>query len=365
MKIIRTAKKMAIYSIRHVKQQADYHLGRGLAEPDRVSMILTLRCNAQCIMCDHWRDPDGNESELPAERWIEVIDELHSWIGPFVLFLVGGEVLIKKGIFDIIARGVELGLSPNIISNGIVLRSEKVRRSLYDTGLRAMNISLDGLDQAHHDTCRGVPGLHASVLQAVRDIKAERPEMTVTLVCIVMNETVGELTAFVNCACEAGADRVLFQPIGPTYGAIFERDWYTSDPYFVRDLDTLNRQIDELVALAKAGDTVGNSVEHLEKIRAYFRDPNTVQVPDGKCMAGQSGLIIQRNGDMRFCYRIDGAFGNVNDGSIREAWRSEKARELRGKIRTCREPCISLANRSYRLNEKIRLFLKYRASGRM
>src|SRR5579863_3004182 len=118
MTLVDTGRKAAVYGVRHLLHSVDYHLRRGLAAPDKVAMVLTHRCNCRCVMCDLWRIGDVSK-ELPAERWMALLDELHSWTRTLRVRFVGGEVLLKPGVYDIIGRAVHLGFTVNLISNGL------------------------------------------------------------------------------------------------------------------------------------------------------------------------------------------------------------------------------------------------------
>ena len=96
MSLIEVGRNAAVYGLRHLLQHFDSRLRRGLAAPEKVALVLTNRCNCRCLMCELWHTRDvGNE--LPAERWIALLDELHSWTPTLRVRFVGGEVLLKPG----------------------------------------------------------------------------------------------------------------------------------------------------------------------------------------------------------------------------------------------------------------------------
>src|SRR5262245_44558452 len=96
------ASKGVAHGVRHVAQAIDYHLERGLAAPTKATLTLTHRCNCRCVMCDLWKFDDP--TELSAERWLNLLEELHAWIGTFRAGIAGGEVFLKRGCYDIIRR---------------------------------------------------------------------------------------------------------------------------------------------------------------------------------------------------------------------------------------------------------------------
>jgi MoaA/NifB/PqqE/SkfB family radical SAM enzyme len=279
MSFLRILRKGAIFAARHVRQRVDYYAERGWSRPDKVSILLTPRCNARCLMCDFWKiDPDPTRQEIATERWIEVVEELREWIGPFFLTLSGGEIFVKEGAYDLIRRAVELDISVNVLTNGLLFNSEKNVERLIDTGLKAIVFSIDGPDAAVHDKFRGVPGLHAAVVRAIGNIKSRKPDMIVSAVCIVMRETLDRLSEFVEWAKGIGIDRVLFQPLAANPRAEEDRRWYEKSDPFVRDFERLDRAIDDLVSLKSKGAPIDNTVDNLEKIKDFFRDPNMTQI---------------------------------------------------------------------------------------
>ncbi len=357
-------RKAAVYGFRHLLQSFDYHLRRGLVAPEKVAMVLTHRCNCRCVMCDLWRI-GGVGNELPSERWIALLVELHSWTRTLRVRLIGGEVLLKPGVYDIIRRAVHLGFTVNLVSNGLALQAEENYRDLMKTGLNSITFSLDGMDAAIHDRHRGIPGLHNVVTEVIRRIKRERPAMHVSLICIVMRETAPQLAEYAQWAEELGVDRILFQPLAEPPGRPEKRaDWHRDSDLFIRDLEPLEHSIDVLSRQGPAHMEL--PLRPLRDMREYFDRPESFQSGRRHCMLGQTDLQIDPSGVLYMCDVKYTAFGHVNDGPIPQAWRSERARAVRGAIRDCGRPCSpSLCNRSPGLWEKASTFLRYARAGRL
>jgi MoaA/NifB/PqqE/SkfB family radical SAM enzyme len=359
-------KRGALYTNRHIIQQIDYFLEKGWSKPDKVSIYPTRRCNAKCLMCSHWESKGSEVYEIPSPQWIGIIEELHDWIGPFFLSIMGGEILIKKGIYDIIRRAVELDISLNVQTNGIILRSEKQLEELFDTGLRSIHFSIDGIDQKVHDKFRGINGVHKTVTQVIKRIKKLKPQMFVSMICIIMRETIEQLVDYVYWAEQMGIDQVLFQPIGPNPGIQnTDSQWYEKNIFFIQDNELVNKVMNQLITLKQKKGIISNSVDNLQKIKKYFQNPNTVQIRHSKCMKGQANLLIDDRGNISFCSKFNTVIGNVNDSSIKEAWKSPLANRFRREIKQCNLPCMTLDYRTYSLSDKIALFFKYSRLGKL
>lgn len=361
--LVEAGHKAAVYGFRHLLHSFDYHLSRGLCAPDKIAMVLTHRCNCRCAMCDLWRTRDAG-NELPAQRWIALLEELRSWTPTLRVRFVGGEVLLKAGVYDIIRRAVRLGFTVNLISNGLALQSEHNYRDLMDTGLRNITFSVDGRDPVIHDRNRGTPGLHQAVSEVIQRMKRERRSMCVSLVCILMRETVPQLAEYARWAEELGVDRILFQPLAENLGRPEKRaEWHRESDLFVRDLETLDRSIGALDRRDPRPVQIDMPLGPLREMREYFVRPESFQIRQGHCMLGQTDLQIDPSGILYMCDVQQTAFGHVDDGPVRQAWRSQRAVAVRRAIRECRRPCASICNRSPGIFEKAATFLRYARTG--
>ncbi|MCK4306174.1 MAG: radical SAM protein [Candidatus Eisenbacteria sp.] len=366
MTIVRSMGKAVAYGKRHLMQDLDYSLGGAWSKPDKVTIRLTQRCNARCLMCDFWQTKTREEDEIPTSRWIALVEELHDWIGPHFLSLTGGEIFLKPGIYDLLKRIAELDISLTILSNGLALRSERHLSSLLESGVRSLNLSIDGFNPEIHDKFRGVNGIHAAAVEAIREIKRRKPEMVITAVCIIMRDTIGQLVDYVKWAEDLSIDRVLFQPIMPTLGGSeSDRLWYKTSERFVRDRAQVRRIMAELETQRQNNSIIANGHDEFRKFQEYFENPNIVQIHRTRCMLGQTNLNIDEFGKMDMCYAFDTRIGNVNDGPLKKTWTSALARQKRREIKECRRPCVAACYRSFSLAEKIRLFFKYSRMGKI
>jgi MoaA/NifB/PqqE/SkfB family radical SAM enzyme len=187
--------------------------------------------------------------------------------------------------------------------------------------------------------------------------------MCVSLICILMRETVAQLADYVQWAEELGVDRILFQPLAENLGRPEKRvEWHRKSDLFVRDLETLDHSID---ALGRRPARVEMPLRPLREMRQYFVRPESFQIRQGHCMLGQTHLQIDPTGILYMCDVNDTAFGHVNDGPLWQAWRSERARAARRAIQQCQRPCASMCNRSPGLWEKAATFLRYARAGRL
>lgn len=130
-----------------------------------IDLHLTNRCNLVCAHCSVDSGPGRSVwSEMPVERWFEVIDEAAA-LGCRYADLTGGEPVLYAGVERIIDRVLATGMHLELQSNGILLTADRLRR-LRDAGLATLVISLDG-DAAQHDRMRGRAGAYAAAMRAI------------------------------------------------------------------------------------------------------------------------------------------------------------------------------------------------------
>ncbi|MDI6641134.1 MAG: GTP 3',8-cyclase MoaA [Elusimicrobiota bacterium] len=118
---------------------------------------VTDRCNLRCVYCI----PEAGQQLLPAcelltyEELIRII-RIAVELGITKFRITGGEPLVRKDILQFIEETVRVGktigraIDDNvefvITTNGVLL-SEHVARSIFSSGIRRINISLDTLDR--------------------------------------------------------------------------------------------------------------------------------------------------------------------------------------------------------------------------
>jgi GTP 3',8-cyclase len=125
---------------------------------DYLRISLIDRCNFQCAYCM----PVGAEFDyiqtqemLTNAELLRLLQEVFIPLGFKKFRLTGGEPLLRRGLVDLIAAMTSLSGVEDVsmTTNGYLL--EGMARSLYEAGLKRINISLDSLDR---DIFRQVTG---------------------------------------------------------------------------------------------------------------------------------------------------------------------------------------------------------------
>jgi MoaA/NifB/PqqE/SkfB family radical SAM enzyme len=336
-----------------IAQQLSYRFDRQLAKPSQVSVLITDVCAARCVMCDIWKLRETNE--MTVDEWKAAIDRLREWLGPFFLVISGGEPFQKRGMLDILAHCRGVGVKTKMSSNGMYLTRALCER-LVDVGPDFLSLSIDHHRREVHDTLRGVP-LYDRCVEAVGILQEVDPSMVLGVATIVMEETYRDLVETLQWALGQGVDRVLVQPLYPTFASDEGMDpaWHERNPHWPRDPDGVGRVLDDVLALKAAGAPVWNPREHLVAMQHYFRDPYSHPRPD-ECMVRYNAFNIDPRGDVTFCYTVDDRAGSVRDTHPRDIWESAHAQSIRDRMKPCRAPCLLNCYRGRSLAEQVGLF---------
>lgn len=335
-------------------QGLSYRLDAGFAKPTGITLCLTLHCNIKCQQCAIWRLPE--KQELSAEVWKKVIYDLRKWIGPSRVRLVGGEIFIRKDIIEIIEYAKINDVITDIVSNGTLI-TESLARDIVNSGLGYLRISMDGIKPETHDRIRGIQGTYKKAISSIDYLlkASNKSGMKLCIATVICKNNMHELIDLVKFAERKGLDGVIFNPLGPTVDS--DPDWYKKTDLWFDDLNEINEILDKLIVMKKAGAKILNPPQHFKDMKVYFARPYLLG--NNGCRVGVTNLSITCNGDIYTCFKMP-SLGNIQNTSPEEAWNSERAKEIRKKIKNCDIHC-SPGNFVYRrsLFDDIMRFIKY------
>ena len=124
--------------------------------PGDFDISLTGRCNLHCKYC-FYANEMHDRPDLPIEEWFAFFDELGR-LGVRSLTLSGGEVFVRKDLWEIIDYLIEKRMRYSILSNGTLVTRETIKN--FEKGkrkhrLNSIQVSIDGSCPEIHDKSRG------------------------------------------------------------------------------------------------------------------------------------------------------------------------------------------------------------------
>jgi radical SAM protein with 4Fe4S-binding SPASM domain len=295
---------------------------------------LTLRCNLRCRHCGS-TSGRARADELDVAAWTAVIDDVAD-LGGQELVLLGGEPLLAPGWERLAAHARARGLTPVLISNGLLIDDAMAAR-IAAAGVGRVGVSIDGPTPEIHDAIRGVPGSLARALAALEALR--RAGLTCTVLTTVTRSNLAGLPALrdllrgrglgwqIQTATPHGARFLPGDAVGPR------------ELYAVAELIADCRARFPLAELPVAGaHDIGH---HSLRLKDYGHVP---EWPG--CQGGLSSVGVQSDGAVKPCLSLPPRFaeGNVRAAGLAAIWRDPRrfaftrrfrASWLRGACRTC------------------------------
>ena len=111
----------------------------------------TLRCNFNCLHCGSDCRSEANVKDMPAEDFLSALDQVRDIVNPHktMIVLTGGEPLLRKDLEEVGKKLYEREFPWGFVTNGVLLDKQRLSR-LLAAGLRAVTVSLDGLETSHN-----------------------------------------------------------------------------------------------------------------------------------------------------------------------------------------------------------------------
>jgi MoaA/NifB/PqqE/SkfB family radical SAM enzyme len=286
--------------------------------PHVATVAVTYNCQCECAHCsavDYRRKTANGGRGLQPHEYQQAINELVD-MGTTCVILTGGEPVLYKKIYDLIASVDKARSVCTIFSNGEFLRESTVAR-LKAAGLYGVFVSLDFPDAAAHDENRGRPGLFA---KAVHGLELCREAGILTgISTYVTREKMqnGELAAMMDLGRDLDVLEVFLFDLIPTGRLDGQRECLLTDEEAAQVIE-FRRRYAEMPDYPR--------ILH----QTMFASIAYPCVAEG-CPAAMVQLHLRANGDVSPCDFTPYSFGNIRRQSLREIWETMANNELYAK----------------------------------
>ncbi len=277
-----------------------------LGLPISVHFDITYRCNERCVHCYLDHDDHGEMTTLEIKN---VLNQL-SDAGVFFLTLSGGEVLMRRDFFEILADARRLLFNVKLKTNGVMIREPEATR-IRELGVEQVQISIYSHRPEIHDAITKLPGSLKRTIDAIRFLKSQR--LKVVIANVLMASNLFDNTGVMALANELGV-------------------LYTLDPTITPKMDgdasTLALRIpgSELKQVFRSPELVGD----VEEFCAPPPPPGEDIMDGFPCSAGHTGCYISPYGEVFPCVQFPLPVGNVRRQKFAEIWRnSPQLNEIR------------------------------------
>jgi radical SAM protein len=125
--------------------------------PFTIAWEVTRACAYACVHCraDAQHQPDSDE--LTTKEAVQLIDRLAAFGSPILIF-TGGDPMMRRDLFDLIAYATEKGLRCSLTPTATALPTVERLQKAKQAGIRRIALSLDAPRPEVHDEFRKVTG---------------------------------------------------------------------------------------------------------------------------------------------------------------------------------------------------------------
>ncbi|HTY44440.1 MAG TPA: radical SAM protein [Patescibacteria group bacterium] len=308
-----------------------------------LGLSLNNHCNFHCRMCNIWRQDKG-ENRLDLGKCLQIIDELEAFQVKGVR-LSGGDPLLTPWALPLARHISQKGYHTVATTNGSMI-DEAFADKIIASGISNLNLSLDARDAKVHDEIRGFAGSHERIIKAIGYLAKATPGVKLGINTVISNLNLHEIVPLADEVERDGRiDHIYFMAVMQPFGTHPDAAWFLREEFrflWPQDISGLRSVLDRLIELKKKGHKINNSIAQLKVFLDYFSDPLHF-TKKATCNLGQEAVEVNQAGDVYLCYFYE-PIGNVFRDSLCGIWGSQRAADVREKIRNCRQNCNLLVN---------------------
>jgi radical SAM protein with 4Fe4S-binding SPASM domain len=290
---------------------------RRLSVPLNVQFDLTYRCNEKCHHCylDHDDHGEMTTAEIKA-----ILDQLAE-AGVLTLTFSGGEILLRRDLFEILEHARSLLFLVRLKTNGILIREKEAKR-LRNLGVAHVQISVYSHRPEVHDGITKVSGSLERSIRTIRFLKSQGLE--VGMANVLMRQNMFDYPAVRALGAELGVS-------------------VTTDPTITPKMDG-----DDSITALRIPEAVLKQVVNDEalvgNVEEFCAPPAAADESalDGyACSAGHTYCYISPYGDVSPCVQFPLPCGNLRRQSFLDIWRGSRELEEVRAIRLRNLPTCS------------------------
>ena len=346
---------------------------KGPLQPQQMLRLLfwetTTRCNLACAHCRRLESDEAAIEDLSTAQAIDLIEQLaelgkeQSFMP--VLVFSGGEPLCRQDLFELIGQAGSLGIIPALATNGTLI-DPAAAKTIRDSGIVRVAISLDGATAEVHDKMRQAEGAFQSALEGIRHLHEEKVPFQINVTLTKHNAE--QLEDIYELARSLGAVAVhIFMLVPVGCGQVLaETDMLSPQQYEQKLLEICRLESRGQIQLKV---TCGPHYERVIREQGLYQGRMKTGHPGGSvpgrsghsgssrgCLAGLGVLFVGHQGDVFPCGYLPVRCGNVLEEKLSEIWYNNKdlarmrdSSALEGKCGVCgyREVCGGCRARAY------------------
>ncbi len=304
--------------------------------PDSLIWEPTGKCNLRCRMCYINFAVTTKSKEMSFEDFKIMVNKVPTLKN---ITLIGGELFLRRDIFEILEFLQTKGIKTAIATNGTLLSPPMIEKLEKYKEMSSVVVSIDGPEKIHNQ----IRGWQFAFQQSMKNVKAMRERgIFVSLVSVITKENMPHLKEIIDVAKESKANYIELEyermytkeMIEETAKALNIPNTYENFPLVSGDqelpeysMEKLKLSLDDTEkAATDRGVVIGYMPFYFkEKLSSYYN-----RTVDGEHFCKQ--LFIPRvdcEGNVIFCFAIKKPFGNILQQSFEEIWYGKELTDFR------------------------------------
>jgi MoaA/NifB/PqqE/SkfB family radical SAM enzyme len=304
----------------------------GAAHPQAVSIEVTRRCIAKCVMCGIWRSPSPSP-ELTTDDWLALLSR------PLLanlreLDITGGEPYLLGGRLTDLIRGAaalkgtalrrlrSVAITTNgLLTDEVVEQTGLMLEALAGTGIELVIVcALDAVGPAH-DEVRRVPGAWTRLEESLAGLKGLRlrhPGLVIGIKATVLPSNSAQLAAIAEYA-EVNGFFAIVSPFILTEGRYLNAD--LREQLSFSDADRR--------AMADFYRSSSPGWDYHRKAMIEYLETGRMRRP---CSCGFNYFFVRSSGEVFLCPLLAESVGSVTEDDIETLWSSATAGRIRRRV---------------------------------
>ena len=305
--------------------------------PNHPVWEITSKCNLQCLHC-HTSGGKTTHNELTTEEGKQLLDQLADVKEFQMMAFTGGEPLLRKDLFELLAYSKALGFSNTLATNAMLI-DDSIAKRLRQYGVVIAAVSLDGFDAKTHDFVRNHPGAFDKAIEGIKALG--RVGILLHINITAMEYNVSEVEKLMGLISELDTGILLMYqlvPVGRGRGI----------KQAALDLKANEKLIRFIVRAQKDAEAI---IEPVAGPQYWALLLNQKGIDSGSllrfgekvfhgCAAGRGFIYIKPDGQVWPCPFIEINCGNVREQSFTAIWeKSQVLTDLRNRENLLKGQC--------------------------
>ncbi len=283
------------------------------------------RCNLKCLHCYSSSKSSQSGNELNTAEAKQLLTQLAEVNCPVVLFS-GGEPLLRKDLFELLAEAKRLGLRAVISTNGTLIDSRTAGK-LTEVGVSYVGISIDGAER-FHDKFRQVQGSFKAAVAGIENCK--KAGLKTGLRFTITKANAEQIPVAFDVAASTSMKRICFYHLirmgrakELNSQALRPKQTRRAVDVIIKKTETAARKalIDEVLTVGNHADGPYLLIKMIKEKNQAFQEARELLLANGGNKIGEKIVCVGWDGSVypdQFWRNY--SLGNVKDKTFRQIW---------------------------------------------